>query len=1105
MGAYTPKGSSSGVSSFNGRTGDVVLLPEDLPAAGVDSLFGSTGEITELNHITVTTTPVGVPATVATISYDPIDKTLQTLLPDGVTLQHGQEEHTVVKNVTGGTLLNGKVVYISGTDSGRATVAYAKADAAATSATTVGLLTHDILDGAEGKLTRGGSVHILDTSALSPGAVYVSPTAAGELTSIRPLYPYLAIRVGFVVEVSVTIGEILVDVAIFPDASQILLPANGIPSDVINVIDFFHHSWSTGLTDGGDLTDNGNGTVSIAASDFVVRIGTSEEDDLVIYRIPSSPPITYGSNDVTYIFLDYNNGTPIWGTGTSISSFNGIDKVIVYIVSHNPAIPLLSIIDLRKINIDAGRKVRRKSVEWNGYIDAGFWQSSIAASEVTGSGLNLIVGAGKYFYFENAITHTAFNTVTAGTALPNVFTQFYNRTGNWSQLINQKTVNNLQYDLNGTLTTMTNGRFRADWLYVVLDGVFPYLALITGDTQYTSLALAQDSAPPGVRPPQITGSSVLLAQIVIGKSDASPTIRQAGSVSFGSSAVSALPATAITVTPVGTIASTDVQAALAELDTEKQTKAANLTALAGLVSAEDKLPHFTGAGAAALTTLTYQARQLLAAINAADQRTILGLGTLATQGGTFSGISSGTNTGDQDLTTLLAKTGIDSDVNGAYTSSLSYNESTRTISLAPTSLNYNVFVQGIKYTKTTQTLSHSATAGGYFFYFNNVGTLVVSTTPWNLLKDAPVAYVFWDGTKGIPFDERHHSGRDIWWHRNQHATEGTKQTGGFLLAGYTVTSGGATDAQNTWSIPTGRLEDEDIIIDTQAIPDNGPYTGLYRDAGGAWLISRSNTVPFFHTANTLQYNQLGVGLTVLAEDQFVNYYLFGLTALPSTAVSPPPPNTEQVVFIPGQAVFATQLLATTESVTSLTWGTFPFQEICPLWKITLKFNAAGAGSNTSTGRCNIVDVVKLTGSGATLQSSNQIDHGSLLGLTDQDHPATAIFFTPTGNLVATDVQAAIVELDTEKQAASANLTTLASATAAGLALMDDVDAAAQRATLGLGSIATESDTAFARMQWHMNVVALGVTHTVPVDHQQISHRSYTVLGTLNLDGELIVL
>ena len=125
----------------------------------------------------------------------------------------GQQLHQRVNNRTGATLNKGDVVYLSGSQGNRITVAKAIATSDPTSANTFGIVAEQILNNASGYIITEGLITNINTSALTQdSAVYLSGTTAGALTSIKPQAPIHGVYIGVCVKTNSGSGEVFVKI-----------------------------------------------------------------------------------------------------------------------------------------------------------------------------------------------------------------------------------------------------------------------------------------------------------------------------------------------------------------------------------------------------------------------------------------------------------------------------------------------------------------------------------------------------------------------------------------------------------------------------------------------------------------------------------------------------------------------------------------------------------------------------------------------------------------------------------------------------------------------------------------------------------------------------
>jgi hypothetical protein len=142
------------------------------------------------------------------LGWNADDGTLNIGLNNGVVLQTGQEQHYYVKNQTGTTLLNGRVIAAAGTlgASGRIIGTYAIADGSIDSHRVMGIATQDILNGDDGYVTEFGLVRNINTTGAVFGEtwsngdeLWLSTTIPGGLTNVRPSAPNNKVLMALVV------------------------------------------------------------------------------------------------------------------------------------------------------------------------------------------------------------------------------------------------------------------------------------------------------------------------------------------------------------------------------------------------------------------------------------------------------------------------------------------------------------------------------------------------------------------------------------------------------------------------------------------------------------------------------------------------------------------------------------------------------------------------------------------------------------------------------------------------------------------------------------------------------------------------------------------
>lgn len=237
----------------------------------------------------------------------------------------------------------------------------------------------------------------------------------------------------------------------------------------------------------------------------------------------------------------------------------------------------------------------------------------------------------------------------------------------------------------------------------------------------------------------------------------------------------------------------------------------------------------------------------------------------------------------------LGTAGVENGYDTRTTSTISFDDGTRTFSIAPTGTDFTFYSGGLPFTSTGDSVVIPDAEGIHFFYFDTSGDLVTTQTFSEaiLTTYAYTGAVYWDATNNISLlvaEERH--GREIQGalHVYLHNTQHTKWQDGFAPNGVTADGSGDLNSHIQIGVDTGIMWDEDIKHSFAAgtSPLTAPF--LYRSgAAGDWRkVASTGFVATTTGSGRAAYNQFTGAtwqLTEVTNNQFCLMHLVVLNSI----------------------------------------------------------------------------------------------------------------------------------------------------------------------------------------------------------------------------------
>lgn len=272
-----------------------------------------------------------------------------------------------------------------------------------------------------------------------------------------------------------------------------------------DVQDYLNATQSSGRIDGGVLTAHAgpNGTLDVSALKGFIKTSNSEIGEIRYFDLAAQSSVALTDNNINYIYVEYNSGTPRLLVTTDRTSIRTTDQFTL-----GRAFRSGNSVEVLQSGINAYNYVRKTHERW---IDTFGGLSRANGCVISATNLTLALSAGTLYAGTNKISISA---VSAGGAFDKYY---YNpTTAQWVKVTGETSLSSTQYNLtsSGTgLATLTNNKYAVHWIYICAEGEIYNLY---GQGDY-SLAEAQAVSAPAIIPNYLSQWALLAAKVIVAK------------------------------------------------------------------------------------------------------------------------------------------------------------------------------------------------------------------------------------------------------------------------------------------------------------------------------------------------------------------------------------------------------------------------------------------------------------------------------------------------------------------------------------------------------------------------------------------------------------